>query len=160
MVYAAIDIHKRIFQAAVLDADTGELVQQRLAATREALGEWAERWQGELEAVALEATTGWRWVWRELSARGFDVRLCDPGQASALRGSKRRPKTDRLDAACSPGFWPRRCSRPVGFRPKTSSAYATVPGCGVRSPRTGCASRSACMRCSRTRGGPAAAVAC
>jgi transposase len=99
MLYAAIDIHKRIFQVAVLEADSGELVQERVAATREALGEWAERWQDRLEAVALEATTGWRWVWRELQTRGFEVRLCDPGQASALRGSKRRPKTDRLDAA-------------------------------------------------------------
>jgi hypothetical protein len=99
MVYAAIDIHKRIFQAAVLDADSGELVQQRLPASREALNDWATQWQGKLEAVALEATTGWRWVWRELSARGIEVRLCDPGQARALRGSKRRPKTDRLDAA-------------------------------------------------------------
>ncbi len=36
MVYAAIDIHKRIFQAAVLDADSGELVQERLPATRDA----------------------------------------------------------------------------------------------------------------------------
>jgi transposase len=99
MLYAAIDIHKRIFQTAVLDAETGEVVQERVVATREALDEWAQRWQSKLEAVALEATTGWRWVWRELSARGFEVRLCDPGQASALRGSKRRPKTDRLDAA-------------------------------------------------------------
>jgi transposase len=99
MVYAALDIHKRIFQAAVLDADAGELVQERLPACREALNDWATRWQDKLGAVALEATTGWRWVWREPSARGFDVRLCDPGQARALRGSKRRPKTDRLDAA-------------------------------------------------------------
>ncbi len=99
MVYAAIDIHKRVFQAAVLDAETGELVQARLPATREALADWATRWAGKLEAVALEATTGWRWVWRVLSGRGFEVRLCDPGQARALRGSKRRPKTDRLDAA-------------------------------------------------------------
>jgi transposase len=57
------------------------------------------RWQGKLEAFALEATTGWRWVARELQARGVDVRLCDPGEARALGGSKRRPKTDRLDAA-------------------------------------------------------------
>jgi transposase len=99
MVYAAIDIHKRVFQVAVLDADSGELVQERLAATREALDDWATRWTGKLEAVALEATTGWRWVARELQARGVDVRLCDPGEARALGGSKRRPKTDRLDAA-------------------------------------------------------------
>jgi len=99
MVYAAIDIHKRVFQAAVLDADSGQLGQERLPATREALDDWATRWAGKLEAVALEATTGWRWVARELQARGFDVRLCDPGEARALGGSKRRPKTDRLDAA-------------------------------------------------------------
>ena len=98
MVYAAIDIHKRVFQAAVLDAETGELVQERLPATREALTDWATRWAGKLEAVALEATTGWRWVWRELSARGFDVRLAEPVQARALLGRRRSAKTDRLDA--------------------------------------------------------------
>ncbi|HWO71030.1 MAG TPA: transposase [Actinomycetota bacterium] len=98
MVYAAIDIHKRIFQAAVLDADSGELVQERLPATREAPGGWATRSQDKLEAVAVEATTGWRWVARELQTRGVDVRLCDLGEARALGGSKRRPKTDRLDA--------------------------------------------------------------
>jgi transposase len=56
------------------------------------------RWQGKLAAVAIEATTGWRWVWRELSARGFAVRLVDPAQAKALRGRIKRAKTDRLDA--------------------------------------------------------------
>jgi transposase len=54
--------------------------------------------QGTLAAVAIEATNGWRWVWRELSARGFDVRLVDPAQAKALRGRIKRAKTDRLDA--------------------------------------------------------------
>jgi transposase len=49
-------------------------------------------------AVAIEATTGWRWVWRELTGLGFEVRLVDPAQAKALRGRVRRVKTDRLDA--------------------------------------------------------------
>jgi transposase len=53
--------------------------------------------QGRLAAVAIEATTGWRWVCRELNALGFDVRLVDPAQAKALRGRTRRAKTDRLD---------------------------------------------------------------
>src|SRR5207249_7517081 len=30
--------------------------------------------------------------------RGFEVHLVDPGRASALRGRRRQPKTDRLDA--------------------------------------------------------------
>ncbi len=60
--------------------------------------DWAMPLQGTLAAVAIEATNGWRWVWRELSARGFDVRLVDPAQAKALRGRIKRAKTDRLDA--------------------------------------------------------------
>jgi hypothetical protein len=70
MLYAAIDIHKRMFQAAVLDVETGETVERRFGATGEELGDWAMQLQGRLAAVAIEATTGWRWVWRELSALG------------------------------------------------------------------------------------------
>lgn len=98
MVYAAVDIHKALFQAAVFDSDSGELKEQRLQATREALADWAMPLRGVVFAVAIEATTGWRWVARELSALGIEVRLVDPAQARALRGRTRRPKTDRLDA--------------------------------------------------------------
>lgn len=98
MLYAGIDIHKSVFQAVVLDPDTGELSECRFEPSRERLNEWASEWQGKLAAVAIESTTGWRWVARELAARGFEVRLVDPGRASALRGRRRSPKTDRLDA--------------------------------------------------------------
>jgi transposase len=63
-----------------------------------ALAAWAQKWNGRLDVVALEATTGWRWVAHELQARGIEVRLTDPGQASALQGRRQRPKNDRLDA--------------------------------------------------------------
>src|SRR3989441_7812868 len=98
MLYAAIDIHKHAFQAAVLDPDSGEVVEERFAADRESLARWAEQWRGRVVAVAIEATTGWRWVWRELAARGFEVRLAEPLQARALLGRRRSAKTDRLDA--------------------------------------------------------------
>src|SRR4051794_4496975 len=98
MLYAGIDIHKRVFQAVVLDPDSGELSESRFEPSRERLDDWAMEWQGKLAAVAIEATTGWRWVTRELQARGFEVHLVDPGRASALRGRRRQPKTDRLDA--------------------------------------------------------------
>jgi len=98
MLYAAIDIHKRAFQAAVLDPESGEVVEERFAADRESLARWAEQWRGRLEAVAIEATTGWRWVWRELVERGFEVRLAEPVQTRALLGRRRSAKTDRLDA--------------------------------------------------------------
>jgi transposase len=98
MLYAGIDIHKRVFQAVVLDPESGELSECRFEPSRERLDDWAMEWQGRLAAVAIEATTGWRWVARELQAHGFEVHLVDPGRASALRGRRRRPKTDRLDA--------------------------------------------------------------
>jgi transposase len=97
-VLAAIDIHKAVFQAAVLNPDDGQITEERFEASRKALIAWLAKWHGQITDVALEATTGWRWVARELQARGIEVRLCDPGQASALQGKRKRPKTDRLDA--------------------------------------------------------------
>jgi transposase len=98
MLYASIDIHKHAFQAAVLDPDSGEVVEKRFSADRESLARWAEEWRGRVVAVAIEATTGWRWVWRELSLQGFDVRLAEPVQVRGLLGRRRSAKTDRLDA--------------------------------------------------------------
>jgi len=94
---AAIDIHKRVMQAAVLEPETGEFVEERFSG-REGLNEWAVRWRSRVSEVVIEATTGWRWVARELEAAGFEVHLVDPGQAKALQGRKRKAKTDRLDA--------------------------------------------------------------
>jgi len=65
MLYAAMDIHKHAFQATVLDPDSSEVVEERFAPDRDGLGRWAEQWQGRVAAVAIEATTGWRWVLRE-----------------------------------------------------------------------------------------------
>ena len=45
--YAAIDIHKTVFQAAVLDSATGEIVSERFPAERGRLREWAERLKAE-----------------------------------------------------------------------------------------------------------------
>src|SRR6266540_314125 len=83
VMYAAIDIDKRAFQAAVLDPDSGQVVEQRFSADRESLARWAESWRGRVAAVAIEATTGWRWVWREFVAAGFEVRLVEPVQDPA-----------------------------------------------------------------------------
>jgi transposase len=93
LMLAAIDIHKAVFQAAVLDPAGGEITEERFKASREELVAWAEKWDSELGVVAVEATTGWRWVTRELQARGIEVRLTDPGRASALQGNRasRRP---------------------------------------------------------------------
>jgi transposase len=95
---AALDIHKHVFQGVVLDPETGEMRDERFAATREDLCGWASQLIGVSSVVAVEATTGWRWVVRELTGLGLDVRLAEPGEARALRGRRRKAKTDRIDA--------------------------------------------------------------
>jgi transposase len=76
---AAIDIHKAVFQAAVFDPADGAITEERFKASPERLADWLAEWDGKLDAVALEATTGWRWVARELQSRGIEVRLTDAG---------------------------------------------------------------------------------
>ena len=48
--------------------------------------------------MALEATTGWRFVVEELRAVGAGVHLAEPAETSARRGTKKRAKNDRADA--------------------------------------------------------------
>jgi transposase len=117
MVYAAIDIHKHVFQAAVLDPESGEVVEERFSADRESLVRWAEQWRGRLQAVAIEATTGWRWVWRELVAGGFEVRLVEPVQARGLLGGGGARRRIGSMRAGWRGCWRRRCCPSPGFPP-------------------------------------------
>jgi transposase len=55
--------------------------------------------EGKKEAsFALEATTGWRFVVEEIERAGLEAHLAEPADTRALRGKKKRAKTDRLDA--------------------------------------------------------------
>ena len=160
MLYAAIDIHKQVFQAAVLDSESGALVEERFSGDRESLDRWAEQWQGRVVAVAIEATTGWRWVWRELVARGFDVRLAESVQARALLGRRRSAKTDRLDARWLARLLAKEMLPESWIRPRRSSGCATGHGCARHSPRTAAAGASACTPSSGTRAGRARSRGC
>ena len=48
--------------------------------------------------MALEASTGWRFVVEELHAIGAAAHLAEPAETAARRGNKKRAKTDRADA--------------------------------------------------------------
>jgi transposase len=69
-----------------------------LTADRAGVRRFLGRFRGRRLEVALEATTGWRFVIQELRAIGAEVRLAEPAETAARRGRKRRPKTDRADA--------------------------------------------------------------
>jgi len=81
-----------------LDGETGELTRGRIAADPGAVRGWVERF-GEREVhVAVEACTGWLFVCEALNEAGAVAHLAEPVETSALRGKKRRAKTDRADA--------------------------------------------------------------
>ena len=117
MLYAGIDIRKSVFQVVVLDPDSGELSESRFEPSRERLSEWAAEWEGKLAAVAIESTTGWRWVARELEQRGFEVHLVLRTRLS------RSPTTRRTGSArtSSPPTPIRHCASPIESRPGWSS---------------------------------------
>src|SRR3954454_9004647 len=94
-----LDQHRAQITADWLDTSTGETGRARVApAHRAGVRRFVERFGGcELE-VALEATTGWRFVVEELRRVGATVHLAEPAETAARRGNKKRAKNDRADA--------------------------------------------------------------
>jgi transposase len=94
-----LDQHRAQITAEWLDTDTGEVSRRRVApADRAGVRAFAARFRGQELEVALEATTGWRFVVEELQAVGAQVHLAEPAETAARRGTKKRAKTDRADA--------------------------------------------------------------
>ena len=78
---------------------TGELSRARIApADRAGVRRFLARFRGRRLEVALEATTGWRFLAEELRRVGAVVHLAEPAETAALRGNKKRAKNDRADA--------------------------------------------------------------
>jgi transposase len=98
-IVMGLDQHRAQITAEWLDTETGEVARRRIApADRAGVRAFAARFRGcELE-VALEATTGWRFVVEELDAIGARVHLAEPAETAARRGTKKRAKSDRADA--------------------------------------------------------------
>src|ERR671927_908594 len=94
-----LDQHRAQITADCLDADSGEVSRARVApADRAGVRRFLERFDGCGLEVALEATTGWRFVVEELQRVGATVHLAEPAETAARRGSKKRAKSDRADA--------------------------------------------------------------
>jgi transposase len=99
-IVCALDVHRRQITYAVVDVVSGELSRGRVTpATRESVREWLARFEGldEVVDVALEGTTGWRFVVDEIVRAGHRAHLADPAETASKRGRKRRAKTDRAD---------------------------------------------------------------
>jgi transposase len=98
-IVMGLDQHRAQITAEWLDTATGEVSRTRIApADRAGVRRFAERFRCQEVEVALEATTGWRFVVEELEATGAQVHLAEPAETAARRGTKKRAKSDRADA--------------------------------------------------------------
>lgn len=98
-IVVGLDVHRAQITFDWVDATTGECARGRISpANRAEVRRWLEQFAGRQAAFALEATTGWRYVVEEIQAAGHAAHLAEPADTAAMRGRKRRAKTDRADA--------------------------------------------------------------
>jgi transposase len=98
-IVMGLDQHRGQITGEWIDTDTGEVQRTRVSpADRGNVRKWLERFRGQQLEVALEATTGWRFVVEELRLIGAVVHLAEPAETAGLRGPKKRAKGDRADA--------------------------------------------------------------
>jgi transposase len=98
-IVMGVDQHRAQITAEWIDVVSGEIGRARVRpADRGGVRRFLARFAGRQLEVALEATTGWRFLVEELRAVGAIVHLAEPAETAARRGSKKRAKTDRADA--------------------------------------------------------------
>jgi transposase len=98
-IVMGLDQHRAQITAEWVDTDTGEVMRSRITpAHRAGARRFCEQFRGPELEVALEATTGWRFVADELRRVDAIVHLAEPAETAARRGNKRRAKSDRADA--------------------------------------------------------------
>ena len=98
-IVMGLDQHRGQITSEWIDTETGEVQRSRVTpADRARVREWLERFRGQKLEVALEATTGWRFLVEELRRVGAVVHLAEPAETAGLKGPKKRAKNDRADA--------------------------------------------------------------
>ena len=99
-IVGGFDVHRKQITFDYVDSDTGEVRSGQIRpATRTVMRTWlGKHCPGGDAEFAVEGCTGWRFVVEELTAAGARAHLADPAETAALRGRKKRAKTDRADA--------------------------------------------------------------
>ena len=131
-VVAGFDVHRRQITVDAFDTATGEVSRGQIESTPVAVEGWAAGFAGRVVHVAVEACTGWLFVCRALERCGAISHLAEPVETSALRGRKRRAKTDRTDAKWLRELLFQGRLPEAGSRLSMSVSGARAPGCGTR----------------------------
>ncbi len=99
-IVMGLDQHRAQITAEWCDTVTGEIKRGPGSSRRIVPGarRFSDRFAGQELEVALEATTGWRFVVEELRRSGAGVHLAEPAETAGLKGPKKRAKNDRADA--------------------------------------------------------------
>jgi transposase len=99
IVVMGLDQHRAQITAEWVDTTTGEISRRRIRpADRQSFRRFLRQFDGKRVEAALEATMGWRFVVEELERAGHTAHLVEPAETAALRGPKKRAKSDRADA--------------------------------------------------------------
>ena len=150
-IVMGLDQHRAQITGEWIDTSTGEVARARVApADRAQVRPWLSRFRGRQLEVALEATTGWRFVVEELRRVGAVVHLAEPAETAALRGKKKHAKNDRADARHLRELLMAGGCRSRGSRRITSSTCARGCGCATRSQSSVASGSSGSSRCSIT----------
>src|SRR5829696_4299291 len=97
-IVAWLDIHRQQVTFDWVDLDSGEAKRGRITpANRVGFRKCLGQFDGEVEVV-LEGCTGWRFIVQECAVAGAKVHVADPAEVAGPRSSKRRGKTDPIDA--------------------------------------------------------------
>jgi|SRR5919109_2835586 hypothetical protein len=102
-IVGGFDVHRKQITFDYIEMDSGEVHRGKIRpANRQSLRSWLEHFSEQFPeheaAIAVEATTGWRYVIEELQRAGVEPHLAEPAETKSLQGRKKRAKTDRLDA--------------------------------------------------------------
>ena len=97
-IVGGLDVHRKQITFDYLDAETGEVRRGQVPGCRVAFRDWLAQIEPRPAMFAVEGCTGWRFVVEELRRAGMEAHLAEPADTQALRGPKRRAKTDGIDA--------------------------------------------------------------
>lgn len=98
-ILGGLDIHRGQVTFDYIDTASGEVSTGRIREPhRERFREWLDALADRDAEFVMEGCTGWLYIAQELAAAGMKPRVADPAEAAALKGKKKRAKTDRADA--------------------------------------------------------------